>query len=107
MNFITSHIEQEKVKIELSELRNVGEIEYRTLDLGIFTSVTLSPEQIEETFEEIDFKIHLPSETHQYMKERIEELENKVADLEDALEEAQECDNHNNFDGECDFYEAK
>lgn len=97
-------------KFKFTQETSNGEV-YNTLKVSEEVTLFTDLEQSEELFEEMDTKLHQESETHQYMKDRIEELENKIFDLEDALEEAQECDNHNNFDvdfdGESDFYQAK
>ena len=81
MNFTTSHIEQEKVEIEVSELKNVGEIEYRTLYFGINTNITLSPTQAEELFNKLDAKLH---------KKTYADLEDECLSLESEYEKANE-----------------
>ncbi|WP_291636660.1 hypothetical protein [Clostridium sp.] len=92
MNFITSHIEQEKVEIEVSELRNVGEIKYRTLEFGINSSITLSPAQAEELFNKLDAKLH--KKTYTVLEDECLTMESDLAvaneiieDLEDKLQE--------------------
>jgi len=106
MILIDNHIEHD-IYVELllgEELTDGMSIKYRTLKLGNVTNY-LADDQTEELFTEIDEKIHIQTETNEWMKARIEELESKVADMEDALEECNEADNHDNFDGEQDFYE--
>lgn len=88
MNITTSHIEQEKVKIELSELRNVGEIEYRTLDLGIFTSVTLTPEQADELFNVLDKGLH--ENTYTDLEDRCLNLESDLVAANELIEELED-----------------
>ena len=88
MNFITSHIEQEKVEIEVSELRNVGEIEYRTLEFGINSSITLSPEQAEETFNVLDKGLH--KTTYEELEDRYLNLETDLATANELIEELED-----------------
>ena len=108
-NMIHVHVEQED-KFELIEATTNGE-NYNVLYIGEDVRAFMSTEQAEELFQAMDLKLNVESERSDYMKDRIDELENKIYDLEDALEEAKECDVHNNFDvdfdGESDFYQAK
>ena len=71
--------------------------------VGMLNLATMDKEIL---FDLLDKTLHDKSETREYMQEKIEELENRNADLEDALEEVNECDNHDNFDCEFDFYQA-
>jgi len=106
MLIIDNHVSHDKyVPLTLSKNKIDSSYgDYRTLVIGTVTNY-LNADQIEELFNEYDQKIHIQTETNEWMKARIEELENKVADMEDALEEVNEADNHDNFDGEHDFYE--
>ena len=88
MNIITSHIEQENVGIELSELRAADEIQYRTLEFGFATSITLSPEQAEELFNALDKGLH--ETTYTELEDRCLTLESDLATANELMEELED-----------------
>jgi len=91
MIIIDNHIEHEtSARLELGGLKTDSLCTpYRPLSIGEVTNY-LTPDQIEELFEEVDTKLHIETETSEWMKGRIEELENKISDLEEIIEEAVE-----------------
>ena len=108
MNRVSAHLAAE-IKINLSDIsKEFDKNGYRILVLGEHLDIFATEEQFEELEEELDQKLHNEWETREYMINRIEELENKVSDLEDALEEV-ESSIRGELESDCeyDFYEAK
>lgn len=106
-NTIYSHLYNEKdmsIKIN-EEQESIAGTKYRGVLLGMDITLFMTIEQLEELFLELDTKLHDKTETIEYMEERIEILENMVADMEEEHEEIAglPCNEH---DGEHDFYEA-
>ncbi|HEY5563891.1 MAG TPA: hypothetical protein VIK72_19420 [Clostridiaceae bacterium] len=71
--------------------------------VGMLNLATMDKEIL---FDLLDKTLHDKFETREYMQERIEELENRNSDLEDALEECSAGSVLDNFDCEYDFYQA-
>jgi len=90
LNFINAHIEQEQLDIEVSDSKQSDGIEYRVLNFGINTNIFMSTEQAEALFVELDIRLHEQTDTREYLKNEMSEMEDKIFDLTDELEKSNE-----------------
>lgn len=108
MNTVNAHLNEESIKINLGKIEtDFSDSKYRALRIGNGLMLFMNESQIEALFIELDEKLHVQTETSEYMRERIDELENKVIDLEELVEAEQENEEPLvEFDGEHDFYQV-